>query len=121
MTGKKPDLPEIATTNQMLKIAREESVKDLPKTIKKLVSSGVAAASAEEICGILAGEHSVSALHLATQKAEQTGAQQAATVLSGPNSTWLMTGGEQDAVTLKVVDQGELLALVEQWTGLARN
>jgi len=122
MTGEKPDLPEITTTNQVLKVVRETSAKDLPGAIQKLTSNGTDKRAAKELCATLAGQHAVSALHLAAQRADQPSLQEAATVLSGQTSTWLMTSREQpDQVSLKVVNQADIFDLLMHWTDMVEN
>lgn len=122
ITEDKPDLPQIVTTNQIIKVVRETSTKDLSGAIKKLTSIGTDGRAAKELCAVLAGQHAVSALHLATQSADQTPLQEAVTVLSGQTSTWLMTSLEQpDQVSLKVINQDEIFDLLTRWTDMAEN
>jgi len=122
MTGEKPDLPEIVTTNQIVKTVRETAVKDLPGAIQKLTSNGTDKRAAKELCAVLAGQHAVSALHLAAQRADQSPLQEAVTVLSGQTSTWLMTNCEQpDQVSLKVINRDEIFDLLTRWTDMVEN
>ena len=114
-----PEFTEIITTNSMLKTAREGAMQDVSHAIKMLVSSGIALESAQEICSVLAGEHSVSALHLAIQTPEKTARQESATVLSGQSSTWLMTDLDQGKISLKTIGKSALSGMLQRWANSA--
>jgi len=121
VSDNKPSLPVIVTTNLMLKIAREGSVKDFPGTVKKLISSGIDPGSAQELCKVLATDHSVSALHLVSQKPNSPPLQESVTVLSGQSSTWLMMNGKEDNVSLTATSKIEISEFLLGWTGLDPN
>lgn len=113
------EYPEIITTNAALKTTREDSLKNIRHAIKGLVSNGANPQSAQEICGVLAGEHSVSALHLAFQLPDKTSQQESATVLSGKTSSWLMTNLEQEKVSLKSISKQVLSEMLQRWSSSA--
>lgn len=122
MTSEKPDLPEVVITNQVLKVARETVAKNLSETVQKLTSSGVDEQIAKELCVTLAGQHAVSALHLAAQGPDQPPVQEAVTLLNGQTCTWLIINREQpDQISLKVINRSELLDLVTRWTDMVEN
>jgi hypothetical protein len=110
-------LAPIQATNALIKDVRESAPKDVEKAIQTLTSQGATLESAQEISRVLAGEYTVSALHLAA-KQENDGLREAMTILTGSSSVWLMKGIEDDRVSLETVDQPSLLEILQPWTGL---
>ncbi len=120
-TDARADFKEIRTTNKTLKAVRQMAGNDLGAAIKTLAGGSASLESATELCHILAGEHSVSALHLATKNQEKTPVQETFSVLSGQNSTWMMTGQDGDDVLLSVINAQDLKDRFARWISLSGN
>lgn len=120
LVTEKPLVPmaPIRTTNALIKDVRESAPMDMKKAVQVLVSQDVSLESAQEISQVLAGEYTVSALHLAARQ-ENESFRESMTILTGSSSTWLMTSAKDDHVSLQAIDQASLLALLQRWTGLA--